>query len=225
MPMQDDEPDAYASPACLAHEVGPAYMGLPPEGGPALNAWRKGERERLITLRLSLPQAERQAAGEAIASHLEARIGGFAGKQVSFYWPFRGEPDLRPLMEKVWAGGGRALLPIVAAKATPLVFRAWRSGEPLEKGVWNIPVPAAGPEEEPDVAIAPVVGYDPSCYRLGYGGGFFDRTLAKLAGRATGIGVGYAVQRIATIRPQPYDIPMSAIVTEAGVVTPARVLG
>lgn len=221
----DDETAGFASPACLAHEVDPGYMGLPQPGGLTLAAWRKAERERLIALRLAMPQAERQAASEAIAERLAARIGPFAGRTVSFYWPFRGEPDLRPLAERVWAEGGTALLPVVVAKAAPLLFRAWRSGEPLEKGVWNIPVPAEGDAREPDVVIAPVVGYDSACYRLGYGGGFFDRTLAALGGRATAIGVGYGLQRIATIRPQPYDIPMSAVVTEAETLTPARVLG
>jgi 5,10-methenyltetrahydrofolate synthetase len=225
MAADDDEPAGFASPACLAHEASPGYMGLPQPGGPALAAWRKAERERLIGLRLAMPQAGRQAASEAIAARLAAHIGPLSGRRVSFYWPFRGEPDLRPLAETVWAEGGEALLPVVVAKAAPLVFRRWRSGEPLEKGVWNIPVPAGGEAVEPDIVIAPVVGYDPACYRLGYGGGFFDRTLAALSGRAVAIGVGYDLQRIATIRPQPYDIPMSAVVTETGTLTPVRILG
>ena len=224
MADDDDQPNGFASPACLAHEANPDYMGLPQPGGPALAAWRKAERERLIALRLAMPQETRQAASEAIAARLAAHVGAFAGRKVSFYWPFRGEPDLRPLMERVWAEGGMALLPIVVAKAAPLVFRAWRSGEPLEKGVWNIPIPAQGEPVTPDIAIAPVVGCDPACYRLGYGGGFFDRTLASLSGRTVAIGVGYDLQRIATIRPQPHDVPMSAVITETGTLTPARVL-
>jgi len=220
----DDPSAGFASPACLAHEANPDYMGLPQPGGPALAAWRKAERERLIALRLAMPQDERQAASEAIADRLAAHIGPFAGRRISFYWPFRGEPDLRPLAEKVWAQGGEALLPVVVAKAAPLVFRRWRRGEPLDKGVWNIPIPAGGEAVEPDIVIAPVVGYDPACYRLGYGGGFFDRTLA-LFSRAVAIGVGYDLQRIATICPQPYDIPMSAVVTGTGTHMPARVLG
>lgn len=213
----EDEPGEYASPACLAHEMNPDYMGLPQPAPASLSAWRKAERERLIASRLALPPAEREAASRAIAERLEVLIGPLEGRHVSLYWPFRGEPDLRPLAETVWRAGGKALLPVVVAKATPLVFRAWRQGEPLARGVWNIPVPAEGETLAPDVVIAPIVGYDSGCYRLGYGGGFFDRTLASLNRRPTAIGVGYRLQKITTIRPQPYDIPMSAVVTEEGV--------
>jgi 5,10-methenyltetrahydrofolate synthetase len=86
----------------------------------------------------------------------------------------------------------------------------------MERGVWNIPVPADGAELAPDITIAPVVGHDPGCYRLGYGGGFFDRTLAALEPRPMAIGVGHPVAAIRTIYPQPHDIPMDAIVTGAG---------
>jgi 5,10-methenyltetrahydrofolate synthetase len=135
---------------------------------------------------------------------------------VSAYWPFRGEPDLRPWLEELRRRGARTALPVVVAKATPLVFRLWRQGDRLERGVWNIPVPADGEVVEPHVALAPVVGYDAACYRLGYGGGFFDRTLAQLPASTFAIGVGYAEAEIATIHPQPYDIPMRHVVTESG---------
>lgn len=100
------------------------------------------------------------------------------------------------------------------------MFRAWKSGDILSRGVWNIPFPAEGPEVRPDVVIAPVVGFDQACYRLGYGGGFFDRTLAALNCEPRFLGVGYAQQEISTIFPQPYDIPMQAVITEAGVRLP-----
>lgn len=77
-------------------------------------------------------------------------------------------------------------------------------------------VPADGEAVTPDLVLAPVVGFDPDCYRLGYGGGYFDRTLATLSSYQA-IGIGYALQAIPTIRPQPHDIPMQLVVTEAGV--------
>ena len=86
--------------------------------------------------------------------------------------------------------------------------------------MWNIPIPAQGPEVIPDIVIAPVVGFDRSCYRLGYGGGFFDRTLAAIGARARAIGVGYALQEIPTIYPQRYDIPMRFVLTEQEAVQP-----
>ena len=90
----------------------------------------------------------------------------------------------------------------------------YRPGDRLEKGVWNIPIPAEGTPVIPDVVLAPVVGFDPQNYRLGYGGGFFDRTLAALPAKPLVIGLGYASQAIATIYPQPHDIAMDRIVTE-----------
>ena len=180
---------------------------------PAVREWRKGERERLIAARLAIPAERRAAMAQEIASRLDAMIGDLAGRMVSLYWPFRGEPDLRPWLASINERGGRTALPIVVEKAKPLVFRAYRPGERLEKGVWNIPVPVDGEIVIPDVTIAPLVGFDGQNYRLGYGGGFFDRTLASLPKKPLVVGVGYEMQGIATIHPQPHDIPMDRIVT------------
>ena len=210
-------PAGYASPPCQMHET---EAGGNPE--PVRDAawrdvarWRKAERARLIEERLAIPADRRAAMSERIATGLDAAIGGVAGRTISLYWPFRGEPDLRPWITSVIARGGRVGLPVVVEKARPLVFRAYAPGDRLEKGVWSIPVPADGETVLPDVVVAPLVGVDPGCYRLGYGGGFFDRTLAALRGKPLAIGVGYEMQRIPTIYPQPHDIPMDIIVTEA----------
>ena len=207
--MVDEPPAPDENPAAPAPDPGSPW--------PEIAAWRKAERERLIALRLALPAGTRAAMSSAIASHLDATLGDLSGKLVSLYWPFRGEPDLRSWMETVAARGSRTALPVVVAKAQPLVFRAWKAGDPLEKGVWNIPVPASGEAVQPDIVIAPLVGFDGAHYRLGYGGGFFDRTIASMPVQPRVIGVGYGLQKIATILPQPHDIPMDEIVTESGV--------
>lgn len=219
--MAVEEEREFASPPCSLSEVDQAYAGL--DGAGTLNGWRKAQRERLIALRMAIPAAERVELGERIAEHLEDLIGDPAGLVVSAYWPFRGEPDLKPLLARLRDKGAITALPVVVKKAHPLVFRQWQSGDRLERGVWNIPIPADGAEVVPDIAIAPVVGYDPACYRLGYGGGFFDRTLASLLPHKPRLfGVGYTAQAIPTIYPQSYDIPMDAVVTEAGVTTAYR---
>lgn len=182
--------------------------------------WRKAERERLIAARLAVEPELRASWSAAICDQLLARMGEVEGAVVSVYWPFRGEPDLRALMAGVVARGGTCALPVVVEKGRPLIFRRWREGEPLVRGVWNIPVPAQGAEVVPDVAIAPVVGFDRQCYRLGYGGGFFDRTLDALNPRPRIFGVGYELQALATIHPLDHDIPMQAVVTEARVHSP-----
>lgn len=182
---------------------------------PGIMAWRRAERARLIAARLALPAAWRAKASEILIRKLSAMAGDVRGKSVSLYWPLKGEPDLRAWVKEINAAGGQALLPVVAAPKTPLVFKPWREGEALEKGVWNIPVPVTEETAIPDICLAPVVGFDKGNFRLGYGGGFFDRTLASLASRPRVIGVGYAMQAIDTIHPLDHDIPMDVIVTEA----------
>lgn len=177
--------------------------------------WRKAERERLIAARLAVSADVRTAMSQRIGESLDAVIGDIAGRMISLYWPFRGEPDLRPWMASINERGGRTALPVVIEKGRPLIFRVYAPGDRLEKGVWNIPIPAEGDPVLPDIVISPIVGIDPGQYRLGYGGGFFDRTLAAMPVKPLVIGVGYELQRIATIYPQPHDVPMDRVVTEA----------
>jgi 5,10-methenyltetrahydrofolate synthetase len=168
-----------------------------------------------------VPAEVRAQQGEAIAEGILAEIGDVEGCIVSAYWPFRGEPDLRPLLSEVAKRGGRTALPVVVEKGRPLEFHLWQAGDPLSRGVWNIPIPAERNCVLPDIVLSPVVGYDAACYRLGYGGGFFDRTLAAMPARPRVIGLGYSAARLATIYPQLHDIPMDLIVTETGTVHPA----
>jgi 5,10-methenyltetrahydrofolate synthetase len=212
----DQSPAQYASPPCFMHELDPEFRAAPADW-PDVRRWRKAERERLINARLAVSADARAAMSERIAEGLDAVIGDVTGRMVSLYWPFRGEPDLRPWMASVNARGGRTALPIVVEKGHPLIFRAYAPGDKLEKGVWNIPIPATGDPVLPDVVISPIVGIDPRHFRLGYGGGFFDRTLAAMPFKPLVIGVGYELQRIATIYPQTHDIPMDRLVTEASV--------
>jgi 5,10-methenyltetrahydrofolate synthetase len=116
--------------------------------------------------------------------------------------------------------GTRRALPVVIERGKPLVFRPWSPGYPLAKGVWNIPVPATPEEVVPNIVIVPVVGFDRACYRLGYGGGFFDQTFATMKNSPLKLGVGYGQQALLTIHPQPNDMPMNMIVTEEGACFP-----
>ena len=206
------------------HELDAAHFGSfgvdDPQQRADVMRWRRAERQRLIEARRAIEAAERRRFAEQIAAGLDQVVGDVCGRTVSVYWPFRGEPDLRPWMERVPARGGRCALPVVVAREAPLVFRAWQPGARLDRGVWNIPIPADGEEVTPEIVIAPVVGFDRACYRLGYGGGFFDRTLAALPGPPLVIGVGYSQAAIPTIYPQPHDIPMHLIITERGITQP-----
>ncbi len=207
---------AFASPPCFAHEPGPDAVQQAD-----VARWRKAERARLIAARMATGAAARAALDAAIAIRLDAELGDISGAIVSAWWPFRAEPDLRAWMRVATACGAVCALPVVTGKGAPLIFRAWADGDRLERGVWNIPVPADGPPVAPDIVLAPVVGFDPACYRLGYGGGFYDRTLAAMRARPRVIGIGYAFAAIPTIFPQPHDIAMDAVVTEAATHRPA----
>jgi len=211
----DEGGDSPASSPCLLHELdADGRPGVDPEQVRDVMRWRKVERERLIALRLALSAEHRTAQATAIAGDLDRILPGSA-RIVSLYWPIRGEPDLRPWMHALHVRGVRIALPVVVAYGRPLEFREWQPHARLAHGVWKIPFPADGAVVVPDVAIAPLVGFDRDCYRLGYGGGFFDRTLASLAPRAVAIGVGYRETQLPTIFPQPHDVPMNWIVTGA----------
>ena len=181
----------------------------------AVRQWRRGERERLLALRQGLPAPERRQCSERIDAELRRLLDERPGI-LGVYWPFRAEFDPRPLVDWAVAGGRIVALPVVVDRKGPLEYRTWRPGEPLVDGVWHIPVPERREVVVPAMVLAPLVGFDPACYRLGYGGGYFDRTLATLAPRPLAIGVGFSRQAIATIHPQPFDVPMDVIVTEAG---------
>ena len=181
----------------------------------AVKRWRRGERERLIALRQALPADARRRWSERIEAGLRACLAERPGI-LGVYWPFRAEFDPRPLIDWAVVEGRGVALPVVIDKKGPLEYRAWRPGEPLVDGVWQIPVPEKRDIVVPAIVLAPLVGFDAGGYRLGYGGGYFDRTLAAMSPRAWAIGVGFAVQELATIYPQPFDIPMDLIVTEAG---------
>ena len=197
------DPAPYASSPC--------QMAEDAETRRDVMRWRRAERARLIAQRQAMPVAARAAAETHILRALDQEQGAIIG----IYWPFKGEPDLRQWAETRRHSGARIALPVVVEKAAPLVFREWLPEAKLIRGVWNIPIP---PEDAPllipDLIISPVVGVDPDGYRLGYGGGFYDRTLAafRQAGhRAKVIGIGFTNQAIPTIFPLAHDIAMDKV--------------
>jgi 5-formyltetrahydrofolate cyclo-ligase len=183
--------------------------------GAELRAWRRSERQRLLALRTAAPPVERRLWGNEIEAKLRALFVERPVTTLGVYWPFQAEFDPRALIDWVIAQGFAVALPAVVDKKGPLEYRAWRPGEALIDGVWNIPIPEVRKVVLPQAVLAPLVGFDRQCYRLGYGGGYFDRTLAALAPRPLAIGVGFEMSQMETIFPQSFDIPMDVIVTEA----------
>jgi len=131
-------------------------------------------------------------------------------------WPYRNEYDARHLAASLRRRGATTALPVVVAPKSPLIFRKWHPGVQLAEGPLGIPYPVDSPNLRPDSVLLPMVGWDGDGYRLGYGGAFFDRTLAALDKRPRVIGVAYEHAYLSTIHPQPHDVPVDFVVTERG---------
>lgn len=183
----------------------------------SLLEWRKGERARLIAAREAIGAATLEAWRHRMDAHLERAFPGLVRARLAFCWPIRNEYDARHLVRRLRDGGAVTALPVVVAPRMPLAFREWHPGVELAKGALGIPYPVRSPEVVPQAVLLPMNGWDAEGYRLGYGGGFFDRTLAALAQRPLVIGVSYELARMDSIRPQAWDIPMDYVVTERGV--------
>jgi 5-formyltetrahydrofolate cyclo-ligase len=182
-----------------------------------LPAWRRAERQRLIAAREGVPAGQRAARNVLMTALLDDGFPVLRRLIVGFCWPYRGEFDARFVIRTLRSAGARAALPDVVARATPLVFREWWPGVAVTKRVFDLPVPDATAVVQPQALIIPLVGFDARGYRLGYGGGYFDRTLAAQVAPPLRIGVGFESSRMPTIHPQPHDVAMDFIVTEAGI--------
>jgi 5,10-methenyltetrahydrofolate synthetase len=176
-------------------------------------AWRRAKRAELYAAREAMTGQQRHDAVQKIIQGLEVICTERKPQRVGLYWPIRHEPNLL-----AWArersGDFGFCLPVVVSRRQPLEYWRWIPGDAVRSGVWGIQIPARRAVATPDLVIAPLVGFDTARYRLGNGGGYFDRTLAALRARPFVIGVGYAASELETIHPQPHDIAMDAIVTE-----------
>ncbi len=181
-----------------------------------IRQWRKGQREALLRARVDAGAEKRKTWSAVIAPHLQQVIAERRPASVGFYWPFKGEFDPRPLARELVAGGMTMALPTVVQPRTPLEFRRWTPGIEMEIGVYNIPFPKQRDVLQPELLLVPLVGFDAAGYRLGYGGGYYDRTIASFATRPFALGIGFELSRLETIFPQDFDLAMDVIVTEAG---------
>lgn len=185
--------------------------------GEELRLWRRGQRKLLTERRVRIDAAQRDVWDPLVVEGVLRLLPDQPGLAISLYCPFRGEMDPFGLMNELHELGYRVVLPDVVARAQPLEFLHWYPGVEMTMDSYNIPIPKGTERMRPDVLVVPVVGFDAAGYRLGNGGGYYDRTLASFDHRSLTIGVGYEQLRLRTIYPQPHDIPLDHIVTEAGV--------
>lgn len=207
-------------------DLTPDSVREPPDessADPSGNAlWRRELRQSVLARRMALSGEDCAQRSQLICQHLREHFPQLAGMRVGFCWPMKNEPDLRPLLEH-WRAAGSAgftpLLPVVVKNDCALAFCAWSPDTPMTHDRFGIPTPAAGDFLQPQALLIPLVAFDCAGYRLGYGGGFFDRTLSVLQPRPLCIGVGFELSRVDSIRPQAHDERLDAVVTEAGAFT------
>jgi 5-formyltetrahydrofolate cyclo-ligase len=209
-----DSPDTPGSPPCSLHEW---QESADPSISADIAGWRRTERARLFAVREAIePEARRQQAA-AIGRKLLAAVAELTADEpadIAVYWPIRAEPDLQDCYAGLAARGMRLLLPVVVEKDQPLRFHRWRPGDELGRDRLGIPAPLDAPARVPGIVVMPFVGIDLQGYRLGNGGGYYDRTLPGIAPDAMRIAVGYASCEIRTIYPQAHDVPAHIVVTD-----------
>ncbi|HEY0219259.1 MAG TPA: 5-formyltetrahydrofolate cyclo-ligase [Afipia sp.] len=185
------------------------------------NELRKNElRAAAIARRGALNEAERAAAAQAIAAHA-LPIEPPHGICVAGFSSIRSEIDVAPLMQVLAARGAMLALPVLAGESQPLIFRRWTKDTPLVRGPFGIFEPSSEAEEvEPDIVLVPLAAFDRAGHRIGYGGGYYDRTLERLRElkKITAIGVGFSVQEIASVPTSEHDARLDLVLTEKEII-------
>jgi len=194
-----------------------------PLSEPALR--KEQDRKDAVKRRTKL-QAAYPDAGVKLAAHVmaDAAVLGLKSgpKTVSVFWSMGSEIDTQPLLQALHDADHVTALPVVTAKAQPLIFRAWAPGDALADGGFGTSIPSTDARTVvPEVLFVPLLAFDGDGYRLGYGGGFYDRTLEKLRASdpdVLAIGIAFSGQRVDTVPRGPYDLPLDGVATESGLV-------
>lgn len=173
-------------------------------------------------VRAAIPASARAAAALRLAGTFAAAFSFPAGTVVAGFWPLRDELDPRPLLAALRQTGSLIALPVTGEKRSALTFRLWAEGARLVHGRFGALIPADGGEEvAPDVVLTPLLAFDRAGGRLGYGGGYYDRTIGALreAKPVFAVGLAFAAQETASVPTGPYDRPLDAVVTEREVLS------
>jgi len=182
----------------------------------ALSVEKAQLRRAAQARRDALPVDWRKAAAEAIAAR-DFPLTIAPGTIVSGFMPLKSEINPLPLMRRLADAGARLALPAVAGRGKPLIMRSWQWGEPLTAGVWDIrePTPKA-PEVEPDILLVPLLAFDRSGHRIGYGAGYYDLTIAQLRAKKpiAAVGLAFAVQELSRVPTAAFDAPLDLVLTE-----------
>jgi len=189
--------------------------------GPTTKQTLKSElREAALAERDALPSSERQQGAETIAARaFPLPIAG--GVVVSGFMPMRSEINPLPLLRKFAAQGAQLALPVIQGRGKPLLMRAWSFGSPLEARQWGIKEPANdAPVADPDILIVPLACFDRAGHRIGYGAGYFDKTIRALRAkkRVTAVGIAFSAQEIPRVPATEFDEKLDLVLTEREVI-------
>jgi 5-formyltetrahydrofolate cyclo-ligase len=175
-------------------------------------------RRRARAARGALSPEARAEASVAICRNFFEGVALEPEEAVAAYWRIRDEVDCQPILVRLMDSGQTVILPVVAGTDQPLDMRVWEAGTPLYEAGFGTLAPAElAPRREPDVVLVPLLGFDAAGTRLGYGGGYYDRTLAQLPRRPKLIGLAFSAQELDAIPREPHDVPLDAVITEHGV--------
>jgi 5,10-methenyltetrahydrofolate synthetase len=184
--------------------------------------FRAALRREKLAARMALDEQTHAEWSARIEAHLAALLMPLPPHTLAFCAAVRGEFDVRPLASLLIERGWQAAMPIIETVKAPMSFRVWTPSSAMDTDRHGIPVPLNGSILVPTIVLLPLVAFDTRGFRLGYGGGYFDRTLATLVPRPWTIGVGFELGYVEDIRPQAHDIPLDAVLTEAGIVWHAQ---
>jgi len=180
-------------------------------------------RKRIRQSRQSLDPAQKEVLDNAILMGLATLVLELRPGCIAAFWPFDGEPDLRPALDLLQRDGHRLALPVIldTSSGPGMIFREWSSAAPMAANRYGIAEPAGTPEiklDEIDLVLLPLVGWDGSGARLGMGAGFYDRALQPYAQEQTPlrVGVAYQLQKVSGLPAEPWDIRLHGVLSESG---------
>ncbi|MFD2647289.1 5-formyltetrahydrofolate cyclo-ligase [Devosia albogilva] len=174
-------------------------------------------RRRARVARGALSPEARTEASSAICRNFFDGVPLGPDEAVAAYWRVRDEVDCQPILIRLMDSGQTVILPVVTGPDQPLDMRIWEAGTPLfEAGFGTLAPSELAPRRDPDLMLMPLLGFDASGTRLGYGGGYYDRTLAHLPRRPKLIGLAFSAQELDAIPREPHDVPLDAVITEHG---------
>jgi len=175
-------------------------------------------RKHSHAARAALSPAERAEAAQAVARAFFDEIAYAPEDVIAGYWSIRDELDCQPILVRLMDSGQKVVLPVVLGGDAPLDMRVWEPDQPLYEAGFGTLAPADhAPRARPDLMLVPLLGFDKAGTRLGYGGGYYDRTVAAMRRKPLLVGLAFAAQEVARIPREPHDIPLDAVITEQGV--------